>query len=177
MKYGLVENILPWDSCIIASSAMLNASEGQYGEYDERFPYMIGCRGFSKPPFLEVLMPYVKPHLEQFWGVQLIPTYVYGRVLYPGSFLNKHKDRPACEYSVTMTLGNNYPENFEYPIYMDGVPLSAPIGSGVTYKGCEALHWREPLVGNPDNFWIQAFFHFVDANGPYADHAWDKRHA
>ena len=176
MKYGLIENVLPWDTCIIASSAMIHAPKGTYEDIgeDEQVPV---SKSFSKPPFLEVLLPYVRPQLEKFWGVELTPTYVYSRILYPGSELKKHSDRPSCQYSVTVTLGHNYSEDFQYPIYMDGTPIDIPVGWGATYKGCEVEHWRDPLIGSVDNFWIQAFFHFVDADGEYADHAWDKRFA
>ena len=172
MLYNLVEDLIPIDSCVLACKYMLANRECVEG--DNQVPT---AHSFGKPIFLEVLLPFLKPRIEQVWDKPLIPTYVYARVLYPGSQLKRHVDRPSCEYSVTVTLGHNYEDGFDYPIYMDGVPIHIPIGWGATYKGLEIPHWREPLVGKPENFWIQAFFHYVDANGPYVDHAWDKRFA
>ena len=169
MKYKLLENILPFDSCIIASRSMVNDKNYVYGDCQ-----VAVSRTFFSVPYLEVLLPIIKPRLEEVWGKNLIPTYVYSRILYPGSDLKPHTDRPSCEYSVTVTLGHNYSEDFSYPIYMDGTPVDIPIGWGATYKGCEIEHWREPLIGTPDKFWIQAFFHYVDADGAYAGHAWDQ---
>ena len=40
------------------------------------------------------------------------------------------------------------------------------------YRGCELNHWRPPYKGQ---WQVQVFFHFVDANGPYKDHAMDGR--
>ena len=174
MKYHLINNLIPWDTCIIASRALLNAPKEYYDDIgiDPQVPI---SKSFGKPPFLEVLFPYLKPRLEKVWNVELIPTYVFARIMYPGAELRKHTDRPSCEYSVTVTLGHNYSEDFSYPIYMGGNPIDIPVGCAATYKGCEIEHWRDPLIGTPDNFWIQAFFHYVDVNGQYADHAWDKR--
>ena len=39
-------------------------------------------------------------------------------------------------------------------------------------KGCEVLHWRKPCKGN---WHWQVFLHYVDADGPFADHAFDGR--
>lgn len=170
MKYGLVENILPLDTCVLASKIMLQ--DKNYENGDTQVPI---SKSFYTVPYLEVLLPVIQPKLENVWGKSLIPTYVYSRILYPGSDLEPHTDRPSCQYSVTVTLGHNYPEDFQYPIYMEGTPIDVPVACGATYKGCDVEHWREPLTGTSDNFWIQAFFHYVDADGPYADHAWDKR--
>jgi hypothetical protein len=171
MRYSLVENILPFETCVLASKVML--ADKNFVDYDEQVPI---SKSFYTVPYLEVLLPAIQPKLEEVWGKTLIPTYVYSRILYPGAILDPHTDRPSCEYSVTVTLGHNYPEDHSFPIYMEGNPIEIPVGYGATYKGCEVEHWREPLTGNPDNFWIQAFFHYVDANGPYAEWAWDKKY-
>ena len=47
-------------------------------------------------------------------------------------------------------------------------------GDILIYKGVESLHWRLPLE---NDFHYQAFFHYVDANGPHADKKYDGRHA
>ena len=169
MKFKLLDNLVPIDTCFLIGTYMLKDS--RYKNGDELVPT---SKVFLGPSYLDVLLPIIKPKLEKSWGKNLIPTYSYARILYPGSDLEPHIDRPSCEYSVTVTIGHNYENGFSYPIYMEGKPVNIPVGWGATYKGCEVQHWRDPLIGTPENFWIQAFFHYVDANGPHADWAWDK---
>lgn len=171
MQYKLIENVLPFDTCVLASKYLLQ-EENDFFLGDGQVP---NAKSFPEAKHISVLLPIVQPQLEKVWGVRLIPTYSYSRVLYPGTSLMPHTDRPACEYSITVTLGHNYPEDFSYPIFMGGVPVDIPVSWGATYKGCEIMHWREPLVGNEDNFWIQAFFHYVNVDGPFAEYAWDGR--
>ena len=45
-------------------------------------------------------------------------------------------------------------------------------GDMLVYKGRELAHWRERFDGN---YWIQAFFHYVDANGALASYKFDRR--
>ena len=92
--------------------------------------------------------------------------------------LVKHKDRPSCEISGTLTLGFD-PGSGIWPIYFgrnddDVVGQAFEINTGdlVMYRGCELNHWRPPYKGK---WQVQVFFHFVDANGPHKDHAMDGR--
>ena len=39
-------------------------------------------------------------------------------------------------------------------------------------ENCESLHWREEFTGDNN---IQAFFHFVDKDGPYSNFYMDER--
>ncbi len=48
-------------------------------------------------------------------------------------------------------------------------------GDAIVYRGCEIEHWREQLSAPEYSYHIQAFFHYVDANGPNADQQLDKR--
>jgi hypothetical protein len=167
MLYKLIHNVLPLDSCVYLSHTMVQ-TDGLRGD-----PQCPNSKAFCYVPWLDVLLPIIKPQIEEVWGKTLIPTYSYGRVMYPGCDLKEHTDRESCEYSVTVTLGHNY-EGYEYPIFMGNTPVAIPIGSGVTYKGREIPHSRDPLPGTPNEFWVQAFFHYVDADGPYAHFRWDK---
>jgi hypothetical protein len=40
-------------------------------------------------------------------------------------------------------------------------------GDSILYRGCEVEHWRDPLIGSPGTYQVQAFFHFINKNGPY----------
>ena len=45
----------------------------------------------------------------------------------------------------------------------------------VAYRGCDLDHWRDVFDYSEDVWHVQGFFHYVDANGPYASFKYDKR--
>lgn len=111
------------------------------------------------------------PVVEVVTGMDLIPTYSYARLYQNGNVLEKHKDREECEISVTIQLGRSH--HYSWPIWMDGKRYDLAEGDAIIYKGCELTHWRDACVG-PDNYYSgQLFLHFVDANGPFRDKAYD----
>jgi len=127
---------------------------------------------YGDPLFDELLARFTAPIGNQV-GRKLIPTYTYARIYRPGEILKKHKDRPSCEISATLTLG--FDGKYVWPIYFDEnreISVNLGIGELAVYKGCEICHWRKPFKGN---WHVQVFLHYVDANGPYKDHAFDGR--
>jgi hypothetical protein len=50
------------------------------------------------------------------------------------------------------------------------LPMRA--GDGVMYRGVRHHHGR--IQPNPNRWSAHVFLHWVDANGPYADHAFDR---
>lgn len=128
-------------------------------------------------PLIETILVDKLHEVEKNVGKELYPTYSYSRVYMGEDVLDAHVDRPACEYSVTVnvaTLGH------PWPIYLkkEGSPqiqiLLEP-GDAVIYKGCEILHWRQPMPVSNCKINVQFMLHYVDKVGPYADHKWDKR--
>jgi predicted 2-oxoglutarate/Fe(II)-dependent dioxygenase YbiX len=133
------------------------------------------------------------PHFEEASGLKLLPTYAYARWYEPGEVLKIHRDRPACEVSVTLTLGF---DGDVWPIFM-GHPSDEPtafrrvdenknivyaknagkismgVGDAVLYRGCEMYHWRDEY--SEGKWQAQVFLHYVDANGPHAEWIYDKR--
>ena len=97
----------------------------------------------------------------------LIPTYAYSRIYIKGAELKPHKDRYSCEYSITINIAKSH----NWPIYMNKKSIELEPGDGVLYKGCEIEHSRKIFSGDE---YIQVFLHYVDANGPYKDHKYDK---
>ena len=129
---------------------------------------------YGDPEFENILAAFAKP-IGDTVGRELIPTYTYARIYRPGEILKKHKDRPSCEISATLTLG--YDGKYIWPIYFDEekeVQVDLEPGDLAIYKGCEVAHWRKPFKGN---WHVQVFLHYVDANGPYKDQAYDGRPA
>jgi hypothetical protein len=100
-----------------------------------------------------------------------------------------HSDRQACEHSLSLTveLGDNVPwalsmekRHLDAPLAavdtdfgaepFTAIPMSA--GDGVMYRGVNHRHGR--LDPNPNSWSAHLFLHWVDASGPYADHAFDR---
>lgn len=121
-------------------------------------------------PATESLLTILQPLVEEVTGKTLYPTYSYARIYCKGSKLERHIDRESCEYSVTVCLDNNpYP----WAIYMEGEAVTLNVGDIIVYQGLVSDHWREELL--KDTEIVQCFLHYVDANGPHANHKFDKR--
>lgn len=123
----------------------------------------------------EAVMLMVQPVVEKTVGKKLWPTYSYARQYWNGATLLKHLDRPACEFSATITVDDDGSDN--WPIWMtsyDGSisELTLNPGDMCIYKGCELEHWREEYKGKGQ---LQTFVHYVDVYGPYADRKFDRR--
>lgn len=126
--------------------------------------------------FTDGLLMEFLPVAEEVSRLKLFPTYSYFRVYRRGEFLAKHRDRPACELSLTLCLG--YEAERPWPIFVEGPfgisSIELARGDGLFYRGIECAHWREPLDGERT---AQVFLHYVDQNGPYAEWKYDKRPA
>src|SRR5262245_3509826 len=123
-------------------------------------------------PLYEALLDFKLPLVQELCHCKLFPTYSYGRIYRNGSILEGHRDRPACEFTVSLTIGRS--EGFEWPLYLldknnEKHYVSLSIGDALLYKGCETVHGRDPLVCQEDEYLIQIFLHYVDAAGPSAD--------
>ena len=55
---------------------------------------------------------------------------------------------------------------------MDNKPFALKLGQGVIYKGIEQPHYRNAC---PMEYSSHVFLHYVNANGPYKEYAFDKR--
>jgi hypothetical protein len=116
-----------------------------------------------------------KEKVEEVSEKELLPTYSYARIYQSGEQLKPHVDRPACEVSVTVNVATKGEFSPIYIQYGNNEVCKFVLepGDAVVYKGCEAVHWRKPLVEDQLN--VQFMLHYVDKNGPYAEHVKDKR--
>jgi hypothetical protein len=121
----------------------------------------------------ETLLERSWPIMEEIVGEELIPTYSYARLYSNGDELKPHKDRPACEVSVTVQLGRSH--NYAWPIYMGNKRFDIAEGDAVLYKGCDVEHWRNVCDGPEGYYSGQAFLHYVRKNGQYADEFGDLK--
>ena len=169
-QYVVLEGALDKVKCEQFTQHMFDLHEQGNLTKDDQCPQSDAIYG--DPLFDKLLAEFAKP-IGNNVGRELIPTYTYARIYRPGEILKKHKDRPSCEISATLTLG--FDAKFNWPIYFNEekeIPVTLEPGDLAVYKGCEICHWRKPFKGN---WHVQLFLHYVDSNGPYKDHALDKR--
>jgi predicted 2-oxoglutarate/Fe(II)-dependent dioxygenase YbiX len=121
--------------------------------------------------FLELLCEKT-PVVSEIVGEMVLPTYSYGRVYKNNNVLEKHKDRHACEISLTIHLSGDK----EWPIYIEKpnneiVELNLNVGDAMLYLGCDAAHWRDNFKGTE---YIQTFLHYVLSRGENSFAYFDK---
>jgi len=120
----------------------------------------------------ETLHERLWPVIEQAVGEELIPTYAYARLYSNGDVLERHKDRSACEVSITIQLGRSH--HYAWPIYMGGQRFDLGEGDGVIYPGCDVEHWRDKCDGPEGYYAGQVFLHFVRKHGEHAGEVGDN---
>lgn len=102
----------------------------------------------------------------------VLPTYVYARIYKNGEILHRHRDRDACEISMTLNLQ----KDVDWPIWIqkpsgEEVAVELNPGDAMLYLGRIADHWRDSFTGNNC---VQAFLHYVRANGECAYTYFDR---
>jgi alkylated DNA repair dioxygenase AlkB len=105
------------------------------------------------------------PNIEEYTGLELFKTYTYARIYKRGDILRIHKDRAACEISITLDLGGDkwgiwVLDRDENPVEVELNP-----GDALIYRGCETYHWRGKFEGGSHT---QVFMHYVNKSGPYS---------
>ena len=168
--YVVARNVFDDQSLEIYANYVLLLDQKCFRQRDEKH----GQRDRYADTLMESLLLHLQPAMEKTTGLNLLPTYSYLRIYERDAVLTKHKDRHACEISASLTLGYDAPEL--WPLWLESHQQSRSItlrrGDMLVYKGRELPHWRERFEGN---YWIQAFFHYVDADGPLASYKFDGR--
>jgi hypothetical protein len=139
---------------------------------------------------MEAILLHFHPIIEKNIGAALFPTYSYYRVYKKGDDLKPHTDRHACEVSATIAFGwpNTPPWPFklanhkefsheEASVVLPGEPYIDVLlnpGDALIYAGPLVKHWRDPFENTS---YVQAFFHYVYAEGPHAALKFDGRPA
>ncbi|MBO0716964.1 MAG: hypothetical protein J2P55_06475, partial [Rhizobiales bacterium] len=120
------------------------------------------------------LLEYLRPRIEESSGLSLLPTYSYFRLYKRGDALPRHRDRPACEISVSLNIGQKPSDPWPLFVESDRESYAALLnpGDGLLYRGIDLFHWREAYRGEALG---QVFLHYVDRDGPHADQKFDGR--
>ncbi len=149
----------------------LRSVEGEAVTFDHLAP---GVASVYAAPLMQKILISLVPAVEAACGRRVYPTYSFFRVYRTGDRLRKHTDREACEISLSVSLSCD--TSMPWPLMIEGPAGVAPVGlgegDGVLYKGIACRHWREPFAGERA---AQVFFHYVDRDGPYAEHRLDAR--
>lgn len=156
----------------------------QYALFDEMQDFnpdggqVLGAHSKYADPIMEAMLLNIHPLMEKNTGLKLYPTYSFYRVYRNGDELKPHKDRPSCEISTTICFNYSYDDSeYTWPIIMDGKKVDMKPGDIVVYRGIDLEHSREKFTPPSDDWHVQAFLHYVDSNGPYANYRYDKRNS
>jgi len=106
----------------------------------------------------------------------LVPSFSFYRTYYEGSSLEKHKDRPSCQYAITTQVGSYENKTWDIHItdlYGNDHTVTLNPGDVLFYRGEICPHWRNPL----ENKWSSHFFLFwIDKDQPeYTQYELDDR--
>jgi hypothetical protein len=151
----------------------LKSGQTQFGDLQAPNSYV-----FKNDTLMDTILACATKSLSEIVGKTLLPTYTYTRLYGKGDELYLHQDRESCEYSATLSI--SFPKDSKVnPIYFstqedksDAVEILLNPGDLCLYRGCDLWHWRPPFE---QNWYLQAFLHYVDANGPHKDHMYDKK--
>lgn len=151
-------------------------------------------------PAFEIYGHHYRPMIAFLWGLtpvvsellgrELLPTYDYLRIYREGDVCRVHFDRPSCEHSMSLTLDYSDGEPWALDVGRvrypepnatteegfgaeDFASITMEVGDAVLYRGTNRRHGR--VTPNPNGWSAHLFLHWVDANGPYRDHAFDGR--
>jgi hypothetical protein len=164
VNYKLIKNFFSKNELIMLDKYC-------YTKLDEN-KYKIEKENFSpawyNDPLMNALLDIKLSKVEKESKLKLFPTYSYWRYYIFGGKLPKHKDRPACEISVTACI-KKYDN---WPIIIEGTSFELEEGDGVLYAGCDQEHLR-PGIYQGEGM-AQVFLHYVNQNGPRKDHAYDQ---
>lgn len=175
-KYVLIKDAVDKKIVNLISQYALIDEKNDFTLEEGKHPQIHNSHSQYSDGLMESFLLEMHSFMEEATGLKLYPTYSYYRVYRPGAILVKHKDRPSCEISTTVTLNFDYcGADYTYPIFVDGHKCVMDSGDLVIYRGCEVDHWREEFKAPEGSYQVQVFLHYVDANGPYADFKFDKR--
>lgn len=177
--YVVVKNAIPKEVCRLLSDQFkmfrdnaLLISQDKFAFNDPQIP--LSFSKYSFYGFEALLQGLIKDEVEKQTGLMVHPCYSYARIYYHDADMVIHTDRPSCEISATCCIDT---DNIDWPIgFMTkdrrAIYISQEQGDIIIYSGCELQHWRDKYKGQEQ---VQAFLHYVRADGQYAEFKFDKR--
>lgn len=191
-QYQIIRNALPIEFCNIVVN---------YAKFQALYDFTPEAEQSSQVPnthsryadfLMESFLLHLQPLIEKNIQKKLLPAYSYYRVYKYGDLLEPHIDRDACEVSATLAFGwpDAPPWSFKLsndktyihdteechtPSCLDKtIIIDLEPGDLLIYSGPKVKHWRDALQSTA---YVQAFFHYVDAEGPHTHLQFDGRDA
>jgi hypothetical protein len=172
--YVLIKNFMSPETVQLCKSFLdLSMSCGLRRE-EINIGYLLGRIEYIEPNVFadSVLLAY-KNKVESIFETELVPSYIFIRQYHEGSSLVIHRDRPVCEFSVTVLLHKDGPG--ASPLgFCDDEEGNNPIevgmeeGDAIVFTGAKDFdgrwHYRPPVTQKSVT---QAFLHYVSpGNNP-----------
>jgi hypothetical protein len=172
-NYLIIDNFIPLEEAKFFYQQFKNLSveAPELFHKDSQCPLSLAMYDYKW--FVHLLLARL-PLMNEIMQEIMLPTYSYARLYANGDELKKHKDRPACEVSVTLHLGSDgtpWPISFTKP-NNEIVSYSLKEGQAAIYLGMVSEHWREKFEGDE---YVQVFLHYVRFNGEHWDRYFDKK--
>jgi len=83
-------------------------------------------------PAFDGLLEHVRPLIEKYSNLRLLPTFSEFRMYKHGDLLKRHRDRLACEISVSVNIGQTPDDS--WPLYVEGT-------AGASSCGAQTRRW------------------------------------
>lgn len=134
--------------------------------------------GFYCDPLADTILARGVSVVSNFIGEEVLPTYSYSRLYRKGDILNRHRDRDACEISVSLHLARPSNSGINPLIFShkengsDGQYIFLDTGEAAIYKGIDVWHERPKF---DQDWYMQMFLHYVRKNGPHSHCLLDGR--
>jgi hypothetical protein len=173
-NYLVIKNFITEEKAKNLSDWLANEKNNGKLPQDPRFNSGLYAQACSNAiPFLELLCEKIN-EVSSLIEEQVLPTYTYCILYENNSALTRHKDRPACEISVTIHLNSDAKWNLGIKKPNgDEIKVDLDVGDALLYLGCKAEHWRDGLYQGKN--YTQAMLHYVKSNGQNAWAFFDKK--
>jgi hypothetical protein len=161
-NYIYIKNFITEEESLTLANQIIDFSKtiGNDMSFDDRVLNSLSKYNFL--PFVKLLVKKI-PDVSKILEEDVLPTYTYSRIYTHKEILARHRDRPACEISLTLNLkkDKDWAIWFQKPDNTE-VSLELNPGDAVMYLGEIADHWRNEYEGSEH---VQLFLHYVRTNG------------
>ena len=107
----------------------------------------------------------ITPHVSKIVNKELIPTFCYTRMYFPESKLTAHRDREACEITVSHCHHGE-----PWKIHIEEEDFITQTGTSLCYNGVEQSHCR--ISPTPFKA-LYSFYSWVEKDGKYDEFKYD----
>lgn len=173
--WAYVPNLIHKSECRMITDHLHFMNDTGQMKADRHCTLSTGMYGDS---ILDNFLELNRSKISKLVNIPLLPTYTYARLYKTKETLSIHQDRPSCEISASITLDHDKDSEI-WPFFFSRVNgyedihrQVIEVGGALLYRGIDLWHWRQEYKGK---WQAQIFLHYVDANGPNVDCAYDGR--